>query len=71
MPHHLRAALLTNLAELEQLLARPEAAARLSTQAADCWGEHERYKNDLRIALENADLRSAHAATPRLFRVSR
>jgi len=71
MPHYSRAALLTNLAELEQLLDRPEAAARLSAQAADCWGAHERYKNDLRIALEDADLRSVWAATPRLFRVSR
>jgi len=71
MPHNSRAALLTNLAELERMLGRPEAAARLSTQAIDCRGEHERYKNDLRIALESADLLSFSAATLRLFRVSR
>ena len=71
MSIYARAALLTNLAELEQLLGRPEAAARLSAQAADAWGQRERYKTELRIALESADLHSCWAATPRLSVVSR
>jgi hypothetical protein len=70
MSIYARAALLTNLAELEQLLDRPEAAARLSAQASDAWGQRERYKADLRIALESADLHSCWAAAPRLFVVS-
>ena len=38
MSHYSRAALLTNLAELELQLGRPEAAARLSARAADSLG---------------------------------
>jgi hypothetical protein len=71
MSHYSRAALLSNLAELEQLLGRPEAAARLSARAADAWGQRERYKTDQRTALVNADLHSCWAAAPRLFLVSR
>ena len=71
MSHYSRAALLTNLAELERLLGRPEAAARLSARAADAWGQRKRDDADFRVALENADLRSCWAATPRLFVVSR
>src|SRR5258706_8645109 len=71
MSSYARAALLTNLAELEQLLGRPEAAARLSAQATDAWGQRKRYNADLRIALENANLHSWWAATPRRLAVSR
>jgi hypothetical protein len=71
MSHYSRAALLTNLAEVERLLGRPEAAARLSARAADAWGRRERDDDDFRVALEHADLRSCWAAPPRLFVVSR
>ena len=69
--HYSRAALLTNLAELEQLLGRPEAVARLSARAADVWHEREQEHANLRTALEDADLHAYWAATPRLFLVSR
>jgi tetratricopeptide (TPR) repeat protein len=71
MSGYARGALLTNLAELEQLLGRPEAAARLSERAADAWSQYERYGADLRTALENFGLHSAWTATPRLFLASR
>jgi hypothetical protein len=71
MSSYARAALLTNLVELEQLLGRPDVAAGLSAQAADAWGLLERYRTDLRVALESADLLSSRAATPHLTLVSR
>jgi hypothetical protein len=71
MSSYARAALLTNLAELEQLFGRPDAAARLSAQAAGAWGQREDYRTGLRIALESADLLSCWTATPRLTLVSR
>ena len=71
MSHYSRAALLTNLAELELLLGRPEAAAGLSARAADAWGQRERENADFRVALESTDLLSCWAARPRLFLVSR
>ena len=71
MPSYARAALLTNLAELEKLHGRPEAASRLATRAADAWGQRERDNADFRAALESSDLHSCWAATPRLFMVSR
>ena len=71
MSHYSRAALLTNLAELEQLFGRPETAARLSARAADAWGQRERDNADFRVALEGSDLHSCWAATPRLFLVPR
>jgi len=71
MSNYSRAALLTNLAEMEQLLDRPEAAARLSAKALAAWDEREHANARLRTALEQADFRSCWAAPPRLFVVSR
>ena len=70
MTHYWRGALLTNLAEIEQLLGRPEAAGRFSTQAAEAWARRERDNAEFRVALERADLFSCWKATPRLFLVS-
>jgi len=70
MSHYSRAALLTNLAELERLLGRPEAAAKLSGRAAEAWGQRERDNADFGMALERADLHAYWRATPRLFLVS-
>jgi hypothetical protein len=70
MSHYARAALLTNLAELERLLGRPEAAAKLSARATEAWDQRERDNADFRMALERADLHSYWRATPRLFVVS-
>jgi len=53
-----RAALLTNLVEMEQLLGHPEAAGELSIGAADMWSRRERQLDALRGELEATDLRS-------------
>jgi len=70
MTHYWRGALLTNLAEIEQLLGRPEAAARFAAQAAEAWARREHDNAEFRVALERADLFSCWKATPRLFLVS-
>ncbi|HEY9068546.1 MAG TPA: hypothetical protein VIO33_26405 [Burkholderiaceae bacterium] len=61
-----RAALLTNLMEMEQLLGRPEAAAEFSVRAADAWGQHEQEVAAFRVAIDAADLRSSLPAEPHL-----
>jgi len=71
MSNYSRAALLTNLAEVELQLGRPEAATRLSARAVDAWTQRERDNSDFRIALESSDLRTCWTAPPRLFLVSR
>jgi len=71
MSDYSRAALLTNLAELEHLLGRPDAAAGLSARAADAWSQCQRHTAQLRVALENADLHSCWTTSPPLSLVSR